>query len=130
MPSANVLNLISIAENLVKKRLALRESAPVIFETLQNIDDQIRYAINTIVNSGEEGELDEAQISLVNNALSNTRASLIAVERDYTPNANDIVGELRDIKSVNFHELSRLQETNKELYEQLTKLGIYTPSNQ
>jgi DNA repair ATPase RecN len=129
MPSANVLNLISIAENLVKKRLALRESAPVIFETLQNIDDQIRYAINTIVNSGEEGELDEAQISLVNNALSNTRASLIAVERDYTPNANDIVGELRDIKSVNFHELSRLQETNKELYEQLTKLGIYTPSN-
>ena len=129
MPSANVLNLISIAENLVKKRLALRESAPVIFETLQNIDDQIRYTINTIVNSGEEGELDEAQISLVNNALSNTRASLIAVERDYTPNANDIVGELRDIKSVNFHELSRLQETNKELYEQLTKLGIYTPSN-
>ena len=129
MPSANVLNLISIAENLVKKRLALRESAPVIFETLQNIDDQIRYAINTIIDSGEEGELDEAQISLVNNALSNTRASLIAVERDYTPNANDIVGELRDIKSVNFHELSRLQETNKELYEQLTKLGIYTPSN-
>ena len=129
MPSANVLNLISIAENLVKKRLALRESAPVIFETLQNIDDQIRYAINTIIDADEKGELDEAQISLINNTLSNTRASLIAVERDYTPNANDIVGELRDIKSVNFHELSRLQETNKELYEQLTKLGIYTPSN-
>ena len=129
MPSANVLNLISIAENLVKKKLALRESAPIIFETLQNIDDQIRYAINTIIDSGEEGELDEAQISLVNNAISNTRASLIAVERDYTPSANDIVGELRDIKSVNFNELSRLQETNKELYEQLTKLGIYTPSN-
>lgn len=129
MPSANVLNLISIAENLVKKKLALRESAPVIFETLQNIDDQIRYAIDTVVESGEEEELDEAQISLVNNALSNTRASLIVVERDYTPSANDIIGELRDIKSVNFHELSRLRETNKELYEQLIKLGIYTPSN-
>lgn len=129
MPSANVLNLISIAENLVKKKLALRESAPVIFETLQNIDDQIRYAIDTVVESGEEEELDEAQISLVNNALSNTRASLIVVERDYTPSANDIIGELRDIKSVNFTALSRLRENNKELYEQLIKLGIYTPSN-
>lgn len=130
MPSANVENLVSIAENLVKKKLALKDSAPVIFETLQNIDDQIRSAINAVVASGEEDQLTVEQIYLVNNALSGTRSSLMSFEGTYTPDATDIVGELRDIKSVDFHKISALAETDKELYNKLIEMGIYTPEKQ
>ena len=57
MPSANVTNLVNIATNLIKKKLALRESAPTVFETLQNIDDQFRAACNAVVLSQEEDQL-------------------------------------------------------------------------
>lgn len=126
--SANVQNLVSIAENLVKKRLALKDSAPVIFETFQNIDDQIRIAINAVVDSGEEEELTADEIYLVNNALSGTRSSLVNFEKTYTPDETDIVGELRDVKSVDFKALSKLQENDKDLYNKLIELKIYTPS--
>jgi hypothetical protein len=69
MASPRVENLVNIATNLVKKKLALRESAPSLFETLQNIDDQIRAAANAVVDSGEEDQLTEEQIYLINSAL-------------------------------------------------------------
>lgn len=128
MPSANVTNLVDIATNLIKKKLALRESAPAVFETLQNIDDQFRAACNAVVASGEEGELTADQQYLINSAVSGVpRNRLIKLEKEYIPDDADVVDELRDIKSVNFHELDRLKDTNPELYDGLVKAGVYTP---
>jgi hypothetical protein len=128
MPSPAVENLVTIATNLVKKKLALRDSAPALFETLQNIDDQIRAAANAVVASGEENQLTSEQIFLINNALIGIpRNALVNFEGTYIPDDSDVVGELRDVKSVNFHELDKLKEANPELYEGLVKAGIYTP---
>jgi hypothetical protein len=124
MPSANVENLVTIATNLVKKKLAMRESAPTIFETLQNIDDQIKIAINAVQASGEAGDLTNAQKALVNNSVSTSRTALMSLETDYVPSDDDIVGELRDIKSVNFNNLDKVKVTNKELYDQMVKAGV------
>lgn len=125
MASPRVENLVNIATNLVKKKLALRESTPSLFETLQNIDDQIRAAANAVVESQEEDQLTEEQIYLINNALVGIpRNALINFENTYTPDDSDVVGELRDIKQVNFHELDKIKETNRELYAQMEKAGI------
>jgi hypothetical protein len=129
MPSPAVENLVNIATNLIKKKLALRESAPAVFETLQNIDDQFRAACNAVVASGEEDQLTSDQLFLINSSVTGVpRSSLIVLEQEYTADDSDVVGELRDVKSVNFHELDRLKETNTELYDQLVKAGIYTPT--
>jgi hypothetical protein len=128
MPSANVENLVTIATNLVKKKLAMRESAPTIFETLQNIDDQIKIAINAVQASGEFVDLTTAQKALVNNSVSTSRTALMSLETDYVPSDDDIVGELRDIKSVDFKQLDKVQGSDKELYEKLVKLGIIIPT--
>jgi tRNA splicing endonuclease len=128
MPSANVTNLVNIATDLIKKRLALRESAPSIFETLQNIDDQFRIAANAVIASGEEGELTSDELFLINSAISGVpRNRLIVLETRYAPDDKDVVDELRDIKSVNFHELRKLEESNKELYGTLVDRGIIIP---
>jgi hypothetical protein len=128
MPSANVTNLVNIATDLIKKRLALRESAPSIFETLQNIDDQFRIAANAVIASGEEGELTSDELFLINSAISGVpRNRLIVLETRYVPDDTDVVDELRDIKSVNFHELRKLEESNREVYDTLVKAGIIIP---
>ena len=124
MPSANVENLVNIATNLVKKKLALRESAPTIFETLQNIDDQLRTAVNAVVASGEINDLTTVQKFLVNNSVNTSRSALMSLENDYVPSDDDIVGELRDIKSVDFRQLDKLQKSDHELYGNLIKAGI------
>ena len=128
MPSANVENLVNIATNLVRKKLAMRESAPTIFETLQNIDDQIKIAINAVQASGEAGDLTNEQKALVNNSVSTSRTALMSLETDYRPSDDDIVGELRDIKSVNFLQLDKVKESNPELYAQMEKAGIVIPT--
>ena len=128
MPSANVTNLVNIATDLIKKRIALRESAPSIFETLQNIDDQFRIAANAVIASGEEGELTSDELFLINSAISGVpRNRLIVLETRYVPDDTDVVDELRDIKSVNFHELRKLEESNREVYDTLVKAGIIIP---
>jgi hypothetical protein len=124
MASANVENLVTIATNLVKKKLAMRESAPTIFETLQNIDDQIKIAINAVQASGEAGDLTNVQKALVNNSVSTSRTALMSLENDYVPSDEDIVGELRDIKNVNFHNLDEVKKSNPELYDAMFKAGI------
>jgi hypothetical protein len=124
MPSANVENLVNIATNLVKKRLAMRESAPTVFETLQNIDDQIRLAVNAVQASGEYNDLTPTQKFLINNSINTSRSALMSLEDSYTPDKDDIVGELRDIQKVDFRQLDKVQESDKELYEKLVKLGI------
>ena len=130
MPSANVENLVSIATNLIRKKLALRESAPSVFETLQNIDDQFRTACNAIVASGEEGQLTADQIYLINSAATGVpRTRLIELEKTYTSDDTDVVGELRDIKSVNFHNLEDVKSGNPELYNQMVKAGIVPDPN-
>ena len=128
MPSANVTNLVNIATDLIKKKLALRESAPAIFETLQNIDDQFRIAANAVIASGEEGQLTSDELFLINSAISGVpRNRLIVLETRYVPDDTDVVDELRDIKSVNFHELRKLEESNREVYDTLVKAGIIIP---
>ena len=124
MASANVENLVNIATNLVKKKLAMRESAPTIFETLQNIDDQIKIAINAVQASGEAGDLTNEQKALVNNSVSTSRTALMSLENDYAPSDKDIVGELRDIQKVDFRQLDKLQGSDPELYDRLVKGGI------
>jgi hypothetical protein len=125
MPSERVTNLVNIATNLIKKKLALRESAPAVFETLQNIDDQFRAACNAVVESQEEDQFTEQQQYLVNSAITGVpRIRLIELEKSYTPDDSDVVGELRDIKQVNFHNLEEVKKENRELYEQMVKAGI------
>lgn len=127
MASANVENLVNIATNLIRKKLALRESAPSVFETLQNIDDQFRAACNAIVASGEEGELTAQQLYLINSAATGVpRSRLMVLENQYTSDDTDVVGELRDIKEVNFHNLTELKKYNPELYMELIKAGVVT----
>ena len=127
MPSANVENLVNIATNLIKKKLALRESAPAVFETLQNIDDQFRTACNAVAASGEENQLTADQLYLVNSAGTGVpRSRLIVLETQYTSDDSDIVGELRDIKQVDFHYLEETKSKNPELYDQMVKAGIVT----
>lgn len=129
MPSANVTNLVNIATNLIKKKLALRDSAPAVFETLQNIDDQFRAACNAVAASGEEGQLTAQELYLINSSATGVpRNRLIELEKTYVADASDVVGELRDVKSVNFHTLDQLQFDDKELYNLLIAKGIYTPS--
>ena len=128
MPSANVTNLVNIATNLIKKKLALRDSAPAVFETLQNIDDQFRAACNAVAASGEEGQLTAQELYLINSSATGVpRNRLMELEKTYVADASDVVGELRDVKSVNFHTLDQLQFNDKELYDILIAKGIYTP---
>jgi hypothetical protein len=124
MPSANVENLVNIATDLVKKRLALRESAPTLFEALANIDDQLRSATNAVFASGEQNELTTEQKFLINNSVNSSRSALTNLERDYTPDKEDIVGELQDIQKVDFRALDKLQGSDPELYSRLVKGGI------
>jgi hypothetical protein len=124
MPSANVENLVNIATDLVKKKLAMRDSAPSIFETLQNIDDQLKSAVNAVVATGEVDELTTEQKALVNNAVSTSRTALMSLENSYTPSDEDIVGELRDIQKVDFRNLESVKDANPELYAQMVKAGV------
>jgi BMFP domain-containing protein YqiC len=127
MPSERVTNLVNIATNLIKKKLALRESAPAVFETLQNIDDQFRAACNAVVLSQEEDQFTEQQQYLVNSAITGVpRIRLIELEKSYTSDDTDVIGELRDIKQVNFHNLDLVKKENPELYAQMAKAGIVT----
>jgi|LakMenE01Jun11ns_1017448.scaffolds.fasta_scaffold9845573_2 hypothetical protein len=129
MPSANVENLVNIATNLIKKKLALRESAPAVFETLQNIDDQFRAACNVISNSGEFEQLTAQQQYLINSAITGVpRTRLIVLETQYVPDDTDVVGELRDIKNVDFHQLDEVKKSNPELYDAMFKAGIVLTS--
>ena len=127
MPSANVENLVNIATNLLKKKLAIKASSPALFETLQNIDDQFRAACNAVVLSGEEDQFTADQRYLINSAGTGVpRSRLIVLETQYTSDDSDIVGELRDVKQVDFHYLTETKEKNPELYDQMVKAGIIT----
>lgn len=127
MPSERVINLVNIATNLIKKKLALRESAPAVFETLQNIDDQFRAACNAVVASQEENQLTAQEQYLINSAVSGVpRTRLIELEKTYTSDDSDVVGELRDVKQVDFHYLEQTKSKNPELYAQMVKAGIVT----
>jgi hypothetical protein len=127
MPSANVENLVNIATNLLKKKLAIKSSSPALFETLQNIDDQFRTACNAVAASGEEGQLTAQQLYLINSASTGVpRSRLIVLETQYTSDDTDIVGELRDVKQVDFHYLAETKDKNPELYDQMVKAGIIT----
>jgi hypothetical protein len=48
----------------------------------------------------------------------------MSLENDYVPSDEDIVGELRDIKNVNFHNLDGVKKSNPELYDAMFKAGI------
>ena len=127
MPSPAVENLVNIATNLIKKKLAIKSSSPALFETLQNIDDQFRTACNAVAASGEEGQLTAQQLYLINSASTGVpRSRLIVLETQYVSDDSDVVGELRDVKQVDFHYLTETKEKNPELYAQMVKAGIIT----
>lgn len=129
MASPAVENLVTIATNLIKKKLALRESVPAVFETLQNIDDQFRTACNAVAASGEEGQLTAQQLYLINSASTGVpRSRLIVLETQYTADDTDVVGELRDIKNVDFNQLDAVKRDNPELYDAMFKAGIVLTS--
>jgi hypothetical protein len=48
----------------------------------------------------------------------------MSLEGSYTPDKEDIVGELQDIQKVDFRALDKLQGSNPELYGNLIKAGI------
>jgi hypothetical protein len=122
MPSEKVINLVNIATNLLRKKLALRASAPTVFETLQNIDDQFREACGLVVASGEDEEFTEQQQYLINSAITGVpRVRLIELEKSYTSDDSDIVGELRDIKEVNFNKIVGAEREKFKVQEDYSK---------
>ena len=117
--------LIEQAESLLRKKIAIKESVPGVFEALSNVDDQLRITINQIVANQEDANLTQAQVRLVNSALSGTRTAIASYQADYRPNVNDLTAEFAMLPQVNLRELRKLQENDPEFYRGLIdKYGI------
>jgi len=113
--------LIEQAESLLRKKIAIKESVPGVFEALSNVDDQLRITINQIVANQQDGDLTQAQVRLVNSALSGTRTAIASYQADYRPNVNDLTAEFAMLPQVDLRQLRRLKDDNPELYDKLIK---------
>lgn len=119
--SREVANLIQQAESLLRKKIAIKESVPGVFEALSNVDDQLRKTINEIITSGQDDELDQNQIRLINTALVGTRTAIATYQADYRPNVNDLTAEFAMLPQVDLRQLRKLKDDNPELYDKLIK---------
>jgi hypothetical protein len=129
MPS-NIDNLIEQAESLLRKKIAIKESVPGVFEALSNVDDQLRITINQIVANQEDGDLTSAQIRLINTALVGTRTAIASYQTDYRPNVNDLTAEFAMLPQINLKQLRALQDKDPEFYRALIKdYGIITETD-
>ena len=126
----NITDLIEQAESLLRKKIAIKESVPGVFEALSNVDDQLRITINAIVSSGQDGDLTSAQVRLVNTALVGTRTAIATYQNDYRPNVNDLTAEFAMLPQINLKQLRALQDNNPEFYRALINdYGIITETD-
>jgi hypothetical protein len=117
--------LIEQAESLLRKKIAIKESVPGVFEALSNVDDQLRITINEIVANQEDGDLTSAQVRLVNTALVGTRTAIATYQADYRPNVNDLTAEFAMLPQVDLRQLKKLKDDDPEFYRGLIdKYGI------
>jgi nitrogenase molybdenum-iron protein alpha/beta subunit len=116
-----ITELIEQAESLLRKKIAIKESVPGVFEALSNVDDQLRITINEIISSGLDGDLTQAQVRLINTALVGTRTAIATYQADYRPNVNDLTAEFTILPQINLRELRKLKEINPRFYEALIK---------
>lgn len=127
---ADIATLIEQAESLLKKKIAIKESVPGVFEALSNVDDQLRITINQIVTSGQDGELTSAQVNLVNTALVGTRTAIASYQTSYRPTVNDLVAEFAILPQVNLRNLKNLKDNDPKLYDSLVKTyGVITETD-
>jgi hypothetical protein len=119
--SKEVANLIQQAESLLRKKIAIKESVPGVFEALSNVDDQLRKTINEIITSGQDDELDQNQIRLINTALVGTRTAIATYQADYRPNVNDLTAEFAMLPQVDLRQLRKLKDNDPEFYGKLVK---------
>lgn len=126
----NITDLIEQAESLLRKKIAIKESVPGVFEALSNVDDQLRITINSIISSGQDGDLTSTQIRLINTALVGTRTAIATYQNDYRPNVNDLTAEFSMLPQVNLRALRNLKDNDRELYDALVnKYGIITETD-
>jgi hypothetical protein len=116
---ASIDELIEQAESLLRKKIAIKESVPGVFEALSNVDDQLRITINSIVQSGQDEDLTPTQVNLVNTALVGTRTAIASYQTDYRPTVNDLTAEFSMLPQVDLRRLRRLKEDDAKLYELL-----------
>ena len=126
---ATIEELIEQAESLLRKKIAIKQSVPGVFESMANIDDLLRITINSIISSGEEDNLSQAQINLVNSALSGTRTAIASYENDYTPTVNDLTDEFEllsqiDLSVLKNEKIAYIDGKGGELYDSLKKGGV------
>lgn len=126
----NITDLIEQAESLLKKKIAIKESVPGVFEALSNVDDQLRITINQIVSSGQDGDLSASQINLVNTALVGTRTAIASYQSSYRPTVNDLTAEFAILPQVNLKNLKNLKDNDPKLYDELVKTyGVITETD-
>jgi len=126
----DIATLIEQAESLLRKKIAIKESVPGVFEALSNVDDQLRITINDIISSGQDEELDSAQVNLINTALVGTRSAIASYQNDYRPTVNDLTAEFAILPQVNLRQLKKLQDNDPELYNKLVNdYGVITISD-
>ena len=113
--------LIEQAESLLRKKIAIKESVPGVFEALSNVDDQLRITINQIVANQQDAELTQAQVRLVNTALVGTRTAIASYQADYRPNVNDLTAEFAMLPQIDLKQLRKLQDTDPDFYGKLIK---------
>lgn len=118
---ADITTLIEQAESLLRKKIAIKESVPGVFEALSNVDDQLRATINEIISSGQDEELDSRQVNLINTALVGTRSAIASYQEDYRPTVNDLTAEFTILPQINLRELRKLKERDPVLYDDLSK---------
>jgi hypothetical protein len=127
---STITELIEQAESLLRKKIAIKESVPGVFEALSNVDDQLRLTINEIVLNQQDGDLTQAQVRLINTALVGTRTAIATYQADYRPTVNDLTAEFSVLPRVDLRRLRRLKDDDRELYDSLVnKYGIITETD-
>jgi hypothetical protein len=121
---STITELIEQAESLLRKKIAIKESVPGVFEALSNVDDQLRITINEIISSGLDEELDSAQVNLINTALVGTRSAIASYQNDYRPTVNDLTAEFTILPQVNLRNLKKLKERDSQLYDSLVNYEV------
>ena len=128
--AASIDQLIEQAESLLRKKIAIKESVPGVFEALSNVDDQLRLTINEIVLNQQDGDLTNEQVRLINTALVGTRTAIATYQADYRPNVNDLTAEFAMLPQVDLRRLRNLKDNDRELYDNLVnKYGVITETD-
>ena len=117
--AVSIDELIEQAESLLRKKIAIKESVPGVFESLSNVDDQLRITINQIVANQQDAELTQAQVRLVNTALVGTRTAIASYQADYRPNVNDLTAEFAMLPQIDLKALRNLKDRDSKLYDSL-----------